>query len=210
MTDDAVRPLRAARGTARARLLDAALVLIRQRGLSATSVDDLCAAAGVTKGAFFHHFPSKEALAVAAAQHWSETTGALFAAAPYHVADAPVDRVLGYVEFRREIGVGDPAEFSCVAGTMVQECFATHPEIRDACGDAICGHAATLEADIADALVAAGNGDEIHADDLARFTQVVLQGAFVVAKAADDPGIVGESLAHLKRYLEQVMLAHHR
>jgi TetR/AcrR family transcriptional repressor of nem operon len=204
MTDDAVRPLRAARGTARARLLDAAVALIRQRGLTATSVDDLCTAAGVTKGAFFHHFPSKEALAVAAAHHWAETTGALFAAAPYHAPESAVDRVLAYVDFRRELGVGDPAEFSCLAGTMVQECFATHPEIRDACGEVICGHARTLEADIAAALPAHGPGAAIAADDLARFTQVVLQGAFVVAKAADDPDIVTQSLDHLRRYLEHV------
>jgi TetR/AcrR family transcriptional regulator, transcriptional repressor for nem operon len=41
-------------------------------------------AAGVTKGAFFHHFESKEALGVAAAAYWAETTSALFATAPYH------------------------------------------------------------------------------------------------------------------------------
>ena len=54
-------------GTARRKLLDSALRLIRAQGYSATSVDDLCAAAGVTKGAFFHHFKSKEELGVAAA-----------------------------------------------------------------------------------------------------------------------------------------------
>ena len=69
---------------ARAKLLDAALAVIRRKGYSAATVDELCAAAGVTKGAFFHHFKSKDALGVAAADHWSEMTGALFAAAPYH------------------------------------------------------------------------------------------------------------------------------
>ena len=70
--------------SARDKLLEAAFALIRAKGYSATTVDELCAAAGVTKGAFFHHFESKEALAVAAANHWSSITGALFAAAPYH------------------------------------------------------------------------------------------------------------------------------
>jgi len=62
---------------ARTKLLDAALGTIREKGYAATSVDELCARAGVTKGAFFHYFRSKDALAVAAADHWSETTGDL-------------------------------------------------------------------------------------------------------------------------------------
>ena len=41
---------------ARTRLLESARDVIRAKGFSATSVDDLCKTAGVTKGAFFHHF----------------------------------------------------------------------------------------------------------------------------------------------------------
>ena len=69
-------------------------------GYEATSVDDLCRAAGVTKGAFFHHFKSKEELAVAAAAHWSAVTGALFAAAPYHAYEDPLDQLIAYIDFR--------------------------------------------------------------------------------------------------------------
>ena len=60
---------RPARGEARQRLLDAAVDVIRVQGL-APPPSTTSAAAGVTKGAFFHHFESKEALAVAAADHW--------------------------------------------------------------------------------------------------------------------------------------------
>ena len=50
-------------------LLDAALTLVRTKGYAATSVDDLCAVASVTKGTFFHYFRNKEELAVAAAHY---------------------------------------------------------------------------------------------------------------------------------------------
>ena len=65
-------------GGARSKLLDAAFSIIREKGYAATSVDELCARAGVTKGAFFHHFPSKDSLAVAAVNHWSELSRAHF------------------------------------------------------------------------------------------------------------------------------------
>jgi hypothetical protein len=50
---------------ARHKLLDAAVLRIRRNGYAATTVDQLCADAGVTKGAFFLHFKSKDALAIA-------------------------------------------------------------------------------------------------------------------------------------------------
>jgi len=137
-----------ARPSAKTKLLDAALSLLREKGFSATTVDDLCARAGVTKGAFFHHFKSKQELGVAAADHWSAVTGALFEQAPYHDHEDALDRVLGYIELRRALLEGDIPEFTCVVGTMVQEAFAQHPEIRDACAASIFGHAGTLVADI--------------------------------------------------------------
>jgi TetR/AcrR family transcriptional regulator, transcriptional repressor for nem operon len=196
---------RAARGTARARLLDAAVQVIRTKGLSATSVEELCAAAGVTKGAFFHHFESKQALAVAAAEHWSQTTGALFAAADYHAISDPLDRILGYLELRARLIAGSPADYTCLVGTMAQEAFATSPEVRDACAASIFGHARTLEPDFAAALAAAGDPPGVDAAGLARHTQAVLQGAFVLSKAADDPALVTDSIAHLRRYLELLL-----
>jgi len=187
------------------RLLDAAVQVIRAQGLSATSVDDLCAAAGVTKGAFFHHFASKQALAVAAAEHWSLTTGALFAVADYHAIGNPLDRILGYLDLRAELIAGSPAEYTCLVGTMTQEAFATDPELRDACAASIFGHARTLEPDFDAALKAAGNPAGVDAAGLARHTQAVLQGAFVLSKAADDPALVTESIDHLRRYLELLL-----
>jgi TetR/AcrR family transcriptional repressor of nem operon len=184
---------------AREKLLEAALGMIRVKGYAATSVDDLCRAAGVTKGAFFHHFATKEALAVAAADFWSETTGALFAAAPYHGHADPLDRVLGYIDFRAGLLTGPVEEFTCLVGTMVQEAYATNPEIREACEASISDHARTLEADIG-AAMERHRVSGVTARSLALHTQAVLQGSFILAKATGGAEAAADSVAHLKRY----------
>ena len=187
---------------ARRRLLDAATSIIRRKGYAATSVDELCVKAGVTKGAFFHHFSSKDSLAVAAANHWSELSRALFAAAPYHRLDDPLDRVLGYLDFRKAMLRGEVAEFTCLAGTMLQEAYGTHPDIREACEASISGHAAKLESDIVDAMRAHQIRAPWTAESLALHTQVVLQGAFILAKAKGEAAVAESSVDHLRRYIE--------
>lgn len=193
---------RRVRPGARAKLLDASFVLIREKGYAATSVDELCAEAGVTKGAFFHHFRSKDALAVAAANRWSEISNALFKTAPYHKHRDPLDRVLGYLEFRKALLKGEVAQFSCLAGTMLQEVYATHAEIREACEASISGHAATVEADITEAMKLYGVPGKWSAQTLALHTQAVLQGAFILAKAKGGPDVAAASIDHLRCYIE--------
>ena len=125
-------PLSTAKTDARTKLLDAALSVIRAKGYSATRIEDVCEAAGLTKGSFFHHFESKEALALAAADYWIETTGEFFASARYHAPVDPLDRFLAYIDFRQSIIQGDLPDFTCLVGTMVQEVYDTHPTLREA------------------------------------------------------------------------------
>ncbi len=190
--------------TARDKLLEAAVKLIRTNGYSATSVDQLCLEAGVTKGAFFHHFPSKEALGVATADYWSASTSAFFAQAPFHHLPTAIDRVLGYIDLRSELLTGAPESFSCVAGTMVQEAFRSSAPIRAACHASIAGNARALEDDLAEAITQCGAKD-VSATSLARHVQAVIQGAFILAKASGTGNaakVAGEELAHLRRYFE--------
>lgn len=183
----------------RTRLLVAAMAVIRARGYSASSVDQICAEAGVTKGAFFHHFASKEALAVAVANFWSENADAFFGSAPYHAHPDPLDRVIGYIDYRDSLLNGPLERFTCLVGTMVQEAFAASPAIRDACEASISGHARMLEADIAEAMERYGVTGVTPAS-LALHTQAVLQGGFILAKARGGPDAAVDSVAHLKRY----------
>jgi TetR/AcrR family transcriptional repressor of nem operon len=187
---------------ARQKLLAAAVLRIRGNGYAATTVDQLCADAGVTKGAFFHHFKSKEALAVAATVYWAEITDPVFEEAPYQKFSDPLDRVLGYLDFRKSLLKGEVVEFTCLFGTMVQELFGTHPEIRDVCASAIVGHAERIEVDIAAAMKVHGIRAKWTAASLALHTQAVLQGAFILAKATGNAQVAESNVDHLRQYVE--------
>ena len=183
------------------RLLEAAIKLVRTKGYNATRVEDVCAEAGVTKGSFFHHFKTKDDLALAAVEHWKQSAGALFEHADYHLAPDPFDRILAYLDFRKSILVGALPEFTCFVGTMVQETYATHPQLRAGCESSICGHAARLEADIAAAIQQRGTVEPVTAHSLALHMQCVVQGAFILAKATGGAAIAADSIDHLRRYI---------
>ncbi len=187
-------------------MLDAAVDVIRSKGYSAATVDDICHSAGVTKGGFFHHFESKQDLALSAARHFSSMADTLFSRAPYRQLSDPVDRLLGYVEFRKAILQGELPEFTCLLGTMVQETYQTHPAIREACERYLSEHAAMLESDIAEAVAKyAGHGQWSPAS-LALHMQSVIQGAFILAKAMNDSAAAAACLDHLRRYLHLLFI----
>ena len=194
--------------SARAKLLSAAVKLMRKKGYDSTTVGELCKEADVTKGAFFHHFASKEALGVAATTFWTAWTSPLFDTAPYHGFKDPLDQLIGYIDFRRQILQGQSLpESTCLLGILAQEKFETSPVIRDACFQAIATHADHVGKIIAAAQARHAPQASWHAESLALYTQAVIQGAFVLAKAKNDVALAADMILHLRRYFE--LLFHH-
>jgi TetR/AcrR family transcriptional repressor of nem operon len=194
--------LNARHSDARERLIAAAQSEILRKGYNATRVEDICSAAGVTKGSFFHHFDSKDGVAAAALKTWSENNEGFFSAAPYQAEKDPVRRLLAYVDFRIAMIEGDTARFTCLAGTMAQELHLTNAPLTGLATKDFSEHIARMAALVRAAQDAAGPGAAFSADEVAQFMQAATQGAFVVAKAGGGAEAARTVLAHLRHYLE--------
>ena len=189
------------------KLLDAAVHVIRSKGYSAARVEDICAEAGLTKGAFFHHFASKEACAIAAAAHFAANADALFDAAPYSLLPDPRARVLGYVDFRKAILQGELPQFTCLLGTMVQEAY---DPIRRSGRPATAISASTRDGSLPTSprpRRATPRTPPGRQESAALYSQAVLQGAFILAKAKHGPKVAADCLDHLRRYFETLLPA---
>lgn len=188
----------------RQNLLAAATNVIRTKGYAATTVDDLCSYAGITKGGFFHHFKSKEDLAIQAADFFAKMAQELFSGAEYNLAKDPLDKLLGYIDLRKNILQGELYEYTCLLGTLVQETYSTSPAIRAACRKHMDEHIAEITKLVSDAKSAHCPDSNWSSESVAAFTQSVLQGSFILAKAQDSPIVASESVLHLKNYINSL------
>lgn len=57
----------------RSRIIQSAIKLFSAQGFNAASVDDICKDAAISKGAFYHHFETKQALFLALLDGWLQT-----------------------------------------------------------------------------------------------------------------------------------------
>jgi TetR/AcrR family transcriptional repressor of nem operon len=184
------------------KLVEAGMKLMRAQGFNATSVDEICAAAGVTKGAFFHYFKSKDDLAKAALLYFLEAKATELNAAPFRKISDPLARVYGRLDFIKE-AVGGTARVTrgCLVGTFAQELSFTHPDFRSICGKSISRLAEDFEKDIAEAKSVHAPEAKFDPKGIALFFVSVFQGSNLMAKASESNSVLLDNIEHFRRYL---------
>lgn len=186
------------------KLLDAAMKLMIAKGFTATTVDEICSEAGLTKGSFFHYFDSKEDLAKAAAKHFHEFQQCMFDGADFRSIADPLDRVHGRLDFLVGLAGNPQMPKSCLIGNLAQEVSGTHEEIRCVCQCAFDTSAADFERDVAAARLKHAPKADFNPASIGRLYLTLIQGSMVLAKAAKSPEIFAENVEHLRHYIESL------
>jgi TetR/AcrR family transcriptional repressor of nem operon len=185
------------------KLVDAGVTLMRSQGYNATTVDDICAAAGVTKGGFFHYFKSKEEIAKAAVTRFREGKAQDFQNAAFRKLADPLDRIYARLDFVKE-SYGGEARLTkgCLIGMFAQELSFTHPEFRTACQESFLRMAQDFEKDIAEAKAAHAPRADFDPKHVAMLYVSIIQGSLMLAKASEANAVLFENIEQFRRYLQ--------
>ena len=116
------------RPSKKADLLQTGKTLMLMKGYAATSVDEICTAVGVTKGAFFYHFKSKEHFAASILEYVWQPIETARANIVQTYAD-PVERLQAHIDVMVEFVLNDAR----LIGIFMQALAKTHPEIAEQC-----------------------------------------------------------------------------
>jgi TetR/AcrR family transcriptional regulator, transcriptional repressor for nem operon len=184
-------------------LVRAATELMLRNGYVATTVDEICTAAGVSKGAFFHHFESKEALAVTCLHEWPKRLGELHRAAAYQALDDPVARLCGAIDLMSDLFQRPEVQKSCLAGTTVQEVSETNPVLREASQACFVRGQSFFQSLLDDAC--RSRGIRLDTASLANHWMCTMQGALLMWKASRDDRVIAESFSHLRNYFNKLL-----
>lgn len=182
-------------------LLNAAMGLMLDHGYNATTVDQICKAAGVTKGSFFYYFESKEALGQALLPHFLATMGTLLQQGAHQQVADPLQRLYTYCDdIALMLGRPDVPK-SCLIGNFAQELAPTQPAFSAICHQCFTQWAEQLQQELNAACLLYPPQVALDSYSVAEHFLATLEGALILAKAQQDLAVVVQSLGHFKRYL---------
>ena len=193
-------------GTAtRDRILDAAQQIVLERGFAATSVDAVLAAAPATKGAFFHHFPSKNDLGRALLERYAAADERMlddFMAAAEAETDDPADQLVAFVRhFEQAADELAPNQPGCLFVSFIYESQLAGEGDEDVIATSIRHWRARLLDKLEAAALAHPPATAVDLPSLADQVFTTFEGGFILTRAMRDPSHLRAQLAHLRHYL---------
>ena len=187
-------------GNAKDKLTRAALDLMLSRGYTATTVDEICERAGLTKGSFYHCFETKEDIGVAALETFHEN-GFKRSAGKYGEIADPVDRAFGFLD-HIEGAAKDIWGEGCLLGSFALELADTNPIIRKKVSGLLNKSTESVARIFEPIANLRKKGEGPSAVELAEHYIALIEGAIVLGKAHHDWRRIPEGIRQFRHYVE--------
>ena len=185
------------------RLLDAAQSLMLAKGFAATTVDEICEAAKLTKGSFFHYFESKDELGKTVLERFC-ANGKQMLEAVYGGERDPLKRVYRQIEAFAMMSQDPNLNKGCLLGCFAQELSDTHPQIRAICRREFDAWAERFGQELARAKAEYAPKASFDSQELAEHFIAVVEGSMILGKARRDMKVVAQNLRHFKAYVQSL------
>lgn len=195
----------------RERILEIAEAAVLEKGFGATSIDEIIAAAGITKSGFFYHFSDKNQLARAMLARYAETNDRLFESIFARADDlADGDPLQSFLigmkllaETMADLPNGHPG---CLVASICYQERLFDREVRELMTESVRNwnrfFAARLEA-IAAAYPAR---DDMDVAEIAQMVSCAVDGAIIMSKTLADPGILPRQILLVRNYVRMLYL----
>lgn len=198
--DEAREPARNADAT-RTRLLDVAFAEIYTHGYQGLRVDALLEKAGLTKGAFYHHFPSKQALGLAVIDEVLAGMADLIWGQHLLQHDDPIEGIEASVAFALGMLGERCTTLGCPINNLAQEMSGLDEAFRERLDGVFRG----IIANIATALKRGQKRglvrSDLDAEAAATFILASVEGAIGLAKSARSGAVLDTAMSEARRYL---------
>lgn len=192
----------------RARILDIAQEAILQKGFDATSIEEIVAAAEITKGGFFYHFPDKNALARALIERHIAVEDQIFDdlwARARDLHDDPLHSTLIGLKLLAELLADMPnGHPGCIVATAAYQDRLFDAEVRELNRRAVLGWRARFRAMFDEIAALYPPREEVDLDALADMVSTVVEGGIVMSKSLGEPHMIVGQVLLLRQFLRQM------
>lgn len=172
------------------------------KGFPATTVDEVCAMADVSKGSFYHHFETKEDLGHAALDQFFDGLVTAFTEGPFNDESDAVQRMHSFVRHASVVCAGPLMRSGCMLGSFALDLAESDREMRHKLEQQFQAIASFVGSLIGDAAEAAGL--EVLSERLAQQFLAIVEGSIVLAKAYDDPNVLSSGVDLFGHHLELI------
>lgn len=189
----------------RERILDGAERLVLDQGLAATSIDAILAASDTSKGAFFHHFPSKNHLARALVERYAASDLEFleeFMTMAEAASDDPAVQIVEFIRLFEEAAEETVAQQpSCLYVSYIFDRQLFEDGTNEVIVDAVLTWRRRLAEKIRLAAEAHPPAIPVDPDTLADHVYATFEGAFVLTRAMSDPDLMRRQLELVRRHV---------
>jgi len=192
-------------GNTREKILNAAHSLILDNGFAGTTIDAVIKKTGVSKGAFFHHFSSKDELgrilvqryADGDAKHLEDTLDKA-----EDLSDDPLQQLLIFVKlFEQEMKTLEEPYPGCLFASYLNQSELFDDQVMEIIRNSMLNWRSRVLDKLKEVDKHYTSRIEVDYVSLADMLLVIFEGAYVLAQSLQEMDIVAQQLSHYHSYL---------